>query len=350
MPSVVLMGIGLSPQLAGARELPDPFEAGPCVSAPDREAEGAGEAAKGEAANDEQGAGPERESQPDADPEPGAGKSPEPGPVPDQVSEPEPEQDAGHRPEPGPSEPESRHPLDPTEEKAEEESEESASPSPSPSGGTKAGAEVGGEEAGETPDDPAEGAEDTVGEAKEAGEAGESEEPEAAGGGEEPEAAGEPYSCPEYDEASRNAGDERTDSLVPDTPWRLESTRLTLLGLDYHGIVRVRTYGGTVKEVLKFTADSMDIKDLHQRIDGPAGSTQHVEARAGSTSTIRGGTVTMYTEKLEGRIFGLVPVAFTPESPPPLDVSAVFFTGVSVVQAGQFGGTLTVPGMHMYNR
>ena len=33
---------------------------------------------------------------------------------------------------------------------------------------------------------------------------------------------------------------------------------------------------------------------------------------------------------------------------PPLNIPLIYFTHVKVVQAGQFGGTLHVPGMHVY--
>lgn len=136
--------------------------------------------------------------------------------------------------------------------------------------------------------------------------------------------------------------------LLPTDPWILESSMLTLNGLDYEGIVEVKTYNGTVKKVLKFTASSIDIDNLHQKTVGPAGTTAHVEARKGSKSTIRDGKVTMYTEELKGNLFGLIPVTFSPRTPPPLNVPFAFFTKVKVVQAGQFGGTLTVPGLHNY--
>jgi len=100
--------------------------------------------------------------------------------------------------------------------------------------------------------------------------------------------------------------------------------------------------------VLKFTASSVDIKDLHQLTEGPNGTTGHVQARKGSTSTIRNGTVTMYTEELKGNLFGLIPITFSPQTPPPVNVPFAFFTNVKVTQAGQFGGTLTVPGLHNY--
>jgi hypothetical protein len=157
------------------------------------------------------------------------------------------------------------------------------------------------------------------------------------------------YPCPTHDaDALANAPTEQTPAVLPDVPWTLKSSMLTLHGLQYHGIVNVRTQNGSTKQVLKFTASGVDIGDLHQTVAGPDGTTTNVQARAGSTSTIRNGTVTMYTESLSGNLLGLVPITFTPDFPPPLTLPELFFTNVTVLQAGQFGGTLTIPGMHLY--
>ncbi|MGW6454849.1 hypothetical protein ACWF94_02820 [Streptomyces sp. NPDC055078] len=164
-----------------------------------------------------------------------------------------------------------------------------------------------------------------------------------------PDGAKPRFPCPTADpEALAAAELEQGLPLLPDEPWILKSSKLTLSGLDYHGIVEVKTGSGKIKKVLKFTASGVDIGNLHQLVQGPLGRTGHVEARKGSTSTIREGTVTMYTEELKGNLFGLIPVTFSPESPPPLDIPYAVFTDVTVTQAGQFGGTLTIPGLHNY--
>ncbi|MFJ2745515.1 hypothetical protein ACIO3O_38300 [Streptomyces sp. NPDC087440] len=158
-----------------------------------------------------------------------------------------------------------------------------------------------------------------------------------------------PFPCPVADpDALANAKLEPGIPDLPDDPWILETSMLTLRGLNYAGVVEVRTAGGKIKKVLKFTAKETDIKDLHQTTVGPGGTTGHVQARKGSTSTLRQGTVTMYTEELKGNLFGLIPVTFSPQTPPPLNVPIAMFTKVKVTQAGQFGGTLTVPGLHNY--
>ncbi|GAA1351147.1 hypothetical protein [Streptomyces beijiangensis] len=164
-----------------------------------------------------------------------------------------------------------------------------------------------------------------------------------------PDGAKPSYPCPTADPKALAAADLETGIPdLPSDPWTLKTSMLTLSGLDYKGIVEVKTADGKIKKVLKFTASSLDIKNLHQLVVGPNGTTAHVQARDGSTSTIRDGQVTMYTESLKGNLFGLIPITFSPATPPPVNVPFAFFTNVTVVQAGQFGGTLTVPGLHNY--
>ncbi|MFJ8789555.1 hypothetical protein [Streptomyces sp. NPDC102462] len=142
------------------------------------------------------------------------------------------------------------------------------------------------------------------------------------------------------------------DNAVPvaDDPWYLDASSLLLKSADYQGIVEVKRANGTTKKVLKYViSGGTDIGDLHQTVkDKQAGKTYHVQAAAGSTSTIREGDTVMYTESISGNLFGLIPVTFSPDSPPPLNIPLIYFTHVKVTQAAQFGGTLHIPGMHVY--
>ncbi|MEU2617638.1 hypothetical protein ABZ642_05630 [Streptomyces sp. NPDC007157] len=142
------------------------------------------------------------------------------------------------------------------------------------------------------------------------------------------------------------------DNKVPvaDDPWYLSASSLLLKSADYQGVVEVKTASGKTKKVLKYViSGGTDIGDLHQTVkDTTIGKTYHVQAASGSTSTIRDGDTTMYTESISGNLFGLIPITFTPDSPPPLNIPLIYFTNVKVVQAAQFGGTLHVPGMHVY--
>ncbi|GAA3800025.1 hypothetical protein ACFS5L_24840 [Streptomyces phyllanthi] len=146
------------------------------------------------------------------------------------------------------------------------------------------------------------------------------------------------------------SGVEKGIPPLADDPWYLEASSLLLKGADYKGVVKVKTANGTVKEVLKYEiSDGSDIGDLHQIVkDEQLGKTYHVQAGKGTTSTIRDGKTVMYTESISGNLLGLIPVTFSPEHPPPLNIPLIYFTNVKVTQAAQFGGTLHVPGMNQY--
>nr|WP_222109430.1 hypothetical protein [Streptomyces cupreus] len=157
----------------------------------------------------------------------------------------------------------------------------------------------------------------------------------------------DPEDCPV---ATDDKGGVDNTVPLPDDPWYLNASSLLLKGADYQGIVKVKTASGTTKDVLKYViSDGTDIGDLHQTVKDPqAGKTYHVQAAQGSTSTIRDGKTIMYTESISGNLLGLIPVTFSPENPPPLNIPLIYFTNVKVVQAGQFGGTLHVPGLHQF--
>ncbi|MDW4909018.1 hypothetical protein RB628_27715 [Streptomyces sp. ADMS] len=150
--------------------------------------------------------------------------------------------------------------------------------------------------------------------------------------------------------ATEDEGGVDNSIRLPAEPWTLQASSLLLKGADYQGIVKVRTADGTVKEVLKYVVSGgTDIGDLHQLVkDDTSGKTYHVQAGKGTTSTITDGDTIMYTESISGNLFGLIPVTFSPEHPPPLNIPLIYFTNVKVIQAGQFGGTLKVPGLHQY--
>ncbi|TDF38033.1 hypothetical protein E2C00_20485 [Streptomyces sp. WAC05374] len=381
MPTAVLVGLGMTPKLALADEKDIPFAPGPCVTRSDEPSESEqpketeSPAPKpSQSATEPPGADDEKEPIPGASPsasateeettEPKAGATKPPATTSPAPSE---------TPTPTPTPTETRNPLDPLGvgdaikdifDGPDEETEPTATPSTTaPTTSAPTTPPPSDEPTVQPPVTPAEkdDVKDTevVDDTKEAikdaaDKAGaEVEElPEDVKGLDPkkdediPEGAKPRFPCPTADpEALAAAELEPGIPLLPDEPWKLESTKLTLRGLDYHGIVEVKTYGGKVKKVLKFTASEVDIKDLHQLTAHSEGHTGHVTSRPGSESTIRGGTVTMYTESLKGNLFGIIPIEFSPDSPPPLNVPYAFFTDVKVTQAGQFGGTLTVPGL-----
>ncbi|MFF9643967.1 hypothetical protein [Kitasatospora aureofaciens] len=177
-----------------------------------------------------------------------------------------------------------------------------------------------------------------------------------------------PTANPNCDVDARNltAGKAAAEQVVPEQNWTLQSSRLGLHGAAFHGVYDVKTPTGT-KRVLKFVVDSVDIENLDMSTLEGNGVTFHVQGAPGSTSTMRNGQVTMYVERLSGhlsKVLGLpIPIdlgeiTLTPDTLPrwlydligsvpiPLDLE---LTGVTAKQAGQFGGTLHIPGMHLFN-
>ncbi|MGW0929250.1 hypothetical protein [Streptomyces sp. NPDC002644] len=381
MPTAVLMGMSFTPTLAQADDRPavpkstltaEEYQA--CVEVLE-EAEKGG-AAEEDKAPDE-GTGGEDKPAPDDEGGTGGDKPPateepeepeptEPGPEEPAPAEPEPEEPEA----PAEEEPEKPDLLEgigdalgdlldgpdaPEEEPAADEpaagtEEEPAADEPETDPGTKDGAEDGtkdGAEDGEKTEPAARAPKDAVEETAEALEKAE----EAAGKGEPVEEttapAVDPEDCPA---ATDEEGGLEGIVALPDHPWELQASSLLLKGAKYEGIVKVKTANGTVKEVLKYVVSGgTDIGDLHQVVhDKENGKTHHAVAAKGTTSTIRGGDTVMYTESISGNLLGLLPVTFSPESPPPLDIPIIYFTKVKVVQAGQFGGDLTIPGLRQY--
>ncbi|MFD0338638.1 hypothetical protein ACFVH0_08055 [Streptomyces sp. NPDC127117] len=368
MPTAVFVGMGLTPKLALADDSSDiPFAPGPCVTRSDEPSEEPSPAASKSAspspsATDSGDKGGSATPKPSTSPSAGESAKPEAKTA---------EADApAATPSASPTPTKSRNPLDPLgvgdalRDLFDGPDKETASPSPSAStaspkpSATDTAEKPAKKPVEKTTDAAKETADKTAAAIREAaGRAGKSvkELDESVKGLDAkkdediPDGAKERFPCPTADPKALAAADLETGiPLLPTDPWILESSMLTLNGLDYKGIVEVKTYDGTVKKALKFTASSIDIDNLHQKTVGPAGTTTHVEARKGSKSTIRNGTVTMYTEELKGNLFGLIPVTFSPETPPPLNVPFAFFTKVKVTQAGQFGGSLKVPGLHNY--
>ncbi len=221
-----------------------------------------------------------------------------------------------------------------------EEKDDQGEESPQKPSGKAAETAGTGEKAGEAVEDLTEKAEEAVEE--------ESEEPEATASPSPSESSGvDLEDCPVATDAE---GGVDNNVPLPDDPWYLNASSLLLKGADYKGIVEVRTANGTTKKVLKYViSDGTDIGDLHQTVkDKQSGKTYHVQAAKGSTSTIRDGDTVMYTESISGNLLGLIPITFDPENPPPLNIPLIYFTKVTVQQAGQFGGTLHVPGLQQY--
>ncbi|MFG2295665.1 hypothetical protein [Streptomyces sp. NPDC048603] len=390
MPTAVFVGMGMGPKLALADEKDIPFAPGPCVTRSDEpKDEESKSASPSPSASKSPSKTPSPGASPGASPSARSSKAPAPTPSASSSSQAKPQKQSPSAPtaSPSPTATQKADPLDPLglsdkvgdffdgltgKQPTATPTAPAAPTTPAPSQPPAAphpqeqairdAAKQAGVRVGELSDEvkgtkanpkdetgkPGTGDEQTgIKDAKDDTSAKDAEDDKAADAKKDKDGK-EPFPCPTYDaKALAEAELEPGIPLLPDEPWYLDSSLLTLYGLKYHGIVEVKTGSGKVKKVLKFTADSLDIKDLYQTV-GKSGNVAHLKSRPGSTSKIRGGTVTMYTESLKGNLFGIIPIEFSPNSPPPLDVPFAFFTKVKVVQAGQFGGTLTVPGLKNY--
>ncbi|MFC1420192.1 hypothetical protein [Streptacidiphilus cavernicola] len=156
-----------------------------------------------------------------------------------------------------------------------------------------------------------------------------------------------------------------TPGEMPADPWTLKTTKLALGNTQFWGVKTVKTAAGDVR-VLKFTAQTVGIGDLDMSVKQQTGELLHVKGGPGTTSTMTGGTVTMYVTSLSGTLAKAegIPLAalgikltLTPDTLPewlydlvgsvpiPLNLE---LDDATAIQTGQFGGNLTIPGMRLF--
>ncbi|MGW2364190.1 hypothetical protein ACWCZ5_01170 [Streptomyces sp. NPDC001667] len=373
MPTAVLMGMGLTPQLASAKPpLPEPFD-GQCATAPDASPEpGASGStspspAPSRSAKESITRPSEQPSKAPASPSAEPEAKPEPGSSPDTdkpaKADPPPTQ-APAPPSASPSPSKPFNPLDPLGlgdklrdilhggKSGSEQPSAAPSASPDPSGGPSAPS-ASKKPAAPPPADARTPDGQPSGKPKAA--PSPSAKPSTAPSSADPSTSPSPGTsaspgalppCPKGKAADGNDG-----HSFPNQPWYLEAKVLTLKGLTYEGIKKITMVNGQQKSVLKFTADALTIKDLHQIVNS-YGKEYHIVG-PGTDSTVTGGQVTMYTEELKGNLLGLIPSTASPTSPPPLIPGLklpipIFYTNVKIRQGGQFGGTLHIPNLHQY--
>ncbi|WP_306321793.1 MULTISPECIES: hypothetical protein [unclassified Streptomyces] len=374
MPTAVLMGLGLTPTLASAKDNPTKFSVDDykaCADAVESnredKADGSDEAkdkAK-EAAKPTPKPSPSESEDASKDSAETKKKAATPTPSPSESESKASGDDSDDTASPSPSESETKNPLDPLGvgdalKKAftpDDKESETATPSPSESetsGGLLSGTtdkvddtvKDTSDSVKDTTDKVGDSVKDTTDKVKDTTDKVGDAAKDATKNVGDPQGSGDvPENCPAATDAS--GADEDTPAQLPDKTWKLEASSLLLKGADYKGLVDVRMADGSTKRVMKYViSKGTDIGDLHQIAPGPDGKFFHIRSDKGSTSTIRGGKTTMYTEELSGNLLGLIPLTFNAKNPPPVNLPTLFFTNVKVTQASQFGGNLHVPGLH----
>ncbi|WP_419997921.1 hypothetical protein [Streptomyces boninensis] len=377
MPTAVFTMMTMTPRLASADDagkkspaaegIENPFSGDECVKQDEKKPDA-------DAKKDEKKKADEKDSSPSAKPSPSesekaGGLLPKPDATGEQdepkADEPEPEaSSSSSEPKPEPSASETKNPLDPlgVGDKIKDffTPDDKESPSPSPSTSSPEADEPEPEPTTESPKPKPEPKADESSEPK----AEESSNPakdlldkakpkpdatkEADGN---PANGKEPFPCPTPDpKALADADVEQGIPALSDTPYTLDTTKLTNTNQVYKGIVKVRTASGKIKPVMKIECDTIDIENMKQEFKNPDGTVGHVDGGPGTTSKFRGGKVTLYVEELEGKLFGLIPVKFNVDLPlPPIPLPISVVTDAKVTLAAQFGGTLTVPGLQQYS-
>jgi hypothetical protein len=124
--------------------------------------------------------------------------------------------------------------------------------------------------------------------------------------------------------------------LVSQKPGVMKVGSLTMYNSTYDGVVDIPTAGGSYK-ALKFSMDKAVNKPFSLTIE-EKGNAHTVITSDELTTT---GTVKFYTPSFKGKLFGLIPVTFTPDSPPPLTLPILWFTDVEIQLAFVRCDTLT---------
>jgi hypothetical protein len=104
----------------------------------------------------------------------------------------------------------------------------------------------------------------------------------------------------------------------------------------YDGTVTLRTAGSPLR-TLKFTMAKSVTKPFALTVPEPGGRTTLIRSDALTTE----GHVTFYTPRFQGKLFGLIPVTFTPDAPPPLTLPYLKFTDVRITLSFVSCDTLT---------
>lgn len=108
-------------------------------------------------------------------------------------------------------------------------------------------------------------------------------------------------------------------------PGTMKVGSLTMYNSSYEGVAELPTRDGTIR-ALSFVMDKAVNKPFSLQIDEPGDATTLIK----SNELITDGNVEFYTPKMSGKLFGLIPVTFTPEQPPPLTLPVLWFTDVTI--------------------
>jgi hypothetical protein len=113
--------------------------------------------------------------------------------------------------------------------------------------------------------------------------------------------------------------------LVSGTGSTLRTKSLTMYNSRYDGVIQLDTAKGKIS-VLKFSMRKAVNERFSLTVPEAGGNTTLIESRKLTID----GDVRFYTPRFKGKLFGIIPVTFTPQSPPPLTLPVLWFTDVEI--------------------
>ncbi|WIM99056.1 DUF6114 domain-containing protein [Actinoplanes oblitus] len=119
-------------------------------------------------------------------------------------------------------------------------------------------------------------------------------------------------------------------------PGKMKVSSLTLYNSTYEGVADVPTQNGVIK-ALQLNMTKAVNEPFSLEIDEPGNAVTTVKSK----KLVTEGNVKFFTPKMTGNLFGLIPITFTPEQPPPLTLPLLWFTNVTIDLAYVSCDTLT---------
>jgi hypothetical protein len=119
-------------------------------------------------------------------------------------------------------------------------------------------------------------------------------------------------------------------------PGILTGRSLTMYDPVYQGVTELKTSGGIVR-ALQFTMTRAVTEPFRLEVPEAGGDNTVITSSRLTISQ----DVKFYTTRFSGKFLGIIPMVFTPELPPPLTVTPMYFTDVNIELTLVQCGTLT---------
>jgi hypothetical protein len=153
-------------------------------------------------------------------------------------------------------------------------------------------------------------------------------------------------SCVPSSQVKQNAASSDGNTAAQ-IPWHLSTPSMTQYSLTYNGITTIKTVGGGTLQVLDFTAAKVTLLSMVTFSHQGGTKLQYVNGGPNQTVTLTG--VHLWTTELKANLLGLIPVDYTPSSPPPLPIGLtiplpLLFTSVEADNAFLTTQSIVIPG------